>query len=252
MNLSATETADFARDGFLIRRQLIDMSLLNEIRNQTKQHLLQRLPPFELEATLGYPKAPKSVSATGGDTIRRLLLAYTRDSAYREWAKNRVVKAILQQLFDSEAVYLVQSHHNCVMTKQPEYSSKTMWHRDIRYWQFANDELINSWLAMGTENNENGCLKVIPGSHRWNTDADMVDEELFLKVDHPDAKPWLDQAVDVELQAGDVLFFHAALFHAANHNVTDQPKFSLVYSYHGADNHPLTDSKSTRYEEVLL
>jgi len=75
---------------------------------------------------------------------------------------------------------------------------------------------------------------------------------LFLQVEHPDAQPWLEQAIDVELQAGDVLLFHAALFHAANNNVTDQVKFSLVYSYHGEGNHPLPNSKSTQFEEVCL
>ncbi len=162
MKLSPEEIQQFKTEGYLVFRQLIDMELLNEIRTQTKNHLSLRLPPFELEAELGYPKAPQSIDEEGGHTIRRLLLAFSRDSSYREWGKNRVVKSVLQQLFDSEKIYLVQSHHNCIMTKQPDYSSKTMWHRDVRYWKFANAELINSWLAMGSEVNENGCLKVIP------------------------------------------------------------------------------------------
>ena len=252
MKLSPEEIQQFKTEGYLVFRQLIDMELLNEIRTQTKNHLSLRLPPFELEAELGYPKAPQSIDEEGGHTIRRLLLAFSRDSSYREWGKNRVVKSVLQQLFDSEKIYLVQSHHNCIMTKQPDYSSKTMWHRDVRYWKFANAELINSWLAMGSEVNENGCLKVIPGSHQWQLEDGMVDDELFLNIDHEKSKLWVDQSVDVQLNAGDVLLFHAGIFHAANHNRSDQAKFSLVYSYHGERNHPIKDSKSTTYEEVLI
>jgi phytanoyl-CoA hydroxylase len=252
MNLTNEEIEKFNEEGFLVKRQLIDMTLLNEIRTQTKSHLNLRLPPFELEAELGYPKAPKSVDDTGGQTIRRLLLAYTRDQAFREWAKNRVVKSILQQLLNSENIYFVQSHHNCVMTKQPEYSSKTLWHRDVRYWRFTNSQLVNSWLAMGTENNDNGCLKVIPGSHQWQIQPDMVDEDLFLNTDHPMAQEWLENVYNVELNAGDVLFFHAGIFHAANHNITDQAKYSLVYSYHGEENKPIENTKSTEYEEVKI
>ncbi|MCB1583589.1 MAG: phytanoyl-CoA dioxygenase family protein [Xanthomonadales bacterium] len=252
MTLTPAEIEQFQQDGFLIKRQMIDMSLLNEIRSQTKTHLNLRLPPFELEAELGYPKAPRSTEAVGGQTIRRLLLAYTRDQAFREWAKNRVVKSILQQLLDSDEIFFVQSHHNCVMTKQPEYSSKTLWHRDVRYWRFNNHELINSWLAMGQENNDNGCLKVIPGSHLLKESSDMVDDALFLKVDHPQSEQWLTKAIDVELQAGDVLFFHAAIFHAANHNRTDTPKYSLVNSYHGVGTQAIKGTKSTCYEEVMI
>ena len=252
MQLNETDIEQFNSEGFLIFRQLIDAQLLNEIKNQTKAHLNLRLPPFELEATLGYPRAPLSVDAEGGETIRRLLLAYSRDSAFREWGKNRVVKAILQQLLATEQVFLVQSHHNCIMTKQPDYSSKTRWHRDVRYWRFENDELINTWLAMGPEVNANGCLKVLPGSHRWPNDRDMVDENLFLKTDHPNAQESLAHAIDVELHAGDVLFFHAGLFHAANHNSEQQVKNSLVYSYHGESNAPIPETKSTTFEEVLI
>ena len=252
MILSEEEIQQFKQQGFIIFRQLIDMELLNEIRNQTRNHLTLRLPPFELEADLGYPQAPESVDAEGGHTIRRLLLAFSRDASFREWGKNRVVKSILQQLLDSEQIFLVQSHHNCIMTKQPAYSSKTMWHRDVRYWKFTTPELINSWLAMGSEVSENGCLKVIPGSHLWNNEPGMVDDELFLNVEHDQSKAWIEQAVDVQLNAGDVLFFHAGIFHAANQNGTEQAKFSLVYSYHGASNQPIKDSKSTTYEEILI
>lgn len=252
MILNQEEIQQFNQDGYLIVRQMIDAELLNEIRSQTKQHLNLRLPPFELEAEVGYPNAPKSVTDKGGHTIRRLLMAFTRDSSFREWGKNRVVKSLLQQLFDSEEIYLVQSHHNCIMTKQPEFSSKTMWHRDVRYWKFENNELINSWLAMGSEVNTNGCLKIIPGSHLWQIEQDMVDDELFLKLDHPNTKEKVADAIDVELNAGDVLFFHAGLFHAANHNSDQQTKYSLVFSYHGDNNQPLMDTKSTQFEEVKI
>jgi len=252
MKLSNEEIEQFNDDGYLIKRQLIDMTLLNEIRHQIKIQLQLRLPPFELEAELGYPEAPESIHAEGGHTIRRLLLAYSRDAAFREWAKNKVVKGILQQLLASEEVYLVQSHHNCIMTKQPHYSSKTGWHRDIRYWRFSDELLINSWLAMGDENNSNGCLKVLPRTHHLPTENEMVDKQLFLIQDHAVSQEWISQAKDVELAAGDVLFFHAGLFHAANQNQTDQAKFSLVYSYHGENNKPLPNSKSTTFEEVLI
>ncbi|MGJ8664347.1 MAG: phytanoyl-CoA dioxygenase family protein [Marinicella sp.] len=252
MILSKEEIEQFEHDGYLVVRQLIDTELLSEIRIQTKQHLSLRLPPFELEAEVGYPKAPKSIMDEGGQTIRRLLLAFSRDSSFREWGKNRVVKSILQQIFDSEKIHLVQSHHNCIMTKQPNYSSKTMWHRDVRYWRFNTDELINTWLAMGTESNENGCLKVIPGSHKLEIEKDCIDDELFLKLDKTENQELFEQSVDVELQAGDVLFFHAGIFHAANHNQTEQAKYSLVYSYHGENNAPKSNTKSTTFEEIEI
>ena len=59
-----------------------------------------------------------------------------------------------------------QAHHNCVMTKNPGYSSETHWHQDIRYWSFQQPELVSVWTALGREHKGNGCLRVLPGSHQ--------------------------------------------------------------------------------------
>ncbi|WP_395375310.1 phytanoyl-CoA dioxygenase family protein [Marinicella sp. W31] len=250
--VSAEEKLQFQEQGFLVKRQMIDQGLLEDIRQQAKHHLHNRLPPFELEAVVQYPGAPTSVQAQGGDTIRRLLLAFSRGESIRQWAKNKMVKSILSELFDDDTVMLSQSHHNCIMTKQPNYSSSTGWHKDIRYWKFSNDFLINTWLALGAETHDNGCLRIIPGSHLWMPEKDQMDDVLFLKEDRLKNDDWLDKAIEVELQAGDVLFFHAALFHAAGNNKHDQSKFSLVFTYHSSQTQPLENTKSTSYEEITI
>lgn len=250
--ISVAEKEQFHEQGYLIKRQMVDSGLLREIIKVARQHLQLRIPPFELETTVKYPGAPASEDAVGGNTIRRLLLAYSRDECIREWGKNRVVHSILSELFGDSEIYLCQSHHNCIMSKQPDYSSRTDWHKDIRYWNFDNDFLINSWLALGEEKSYNGCLRVIPGSHQWLPEGIQLDNDLFLKEECLENNEWLEKAVDIELQAGDVLFFHAGLFHSAGNNASDTPKFSLVFTYHGSSNRAIEGSKSTRYEEIKI
>ena len=70
----------------------------------------------------------------GGNTPRRLLHAYTRDRAFRQWANSSKLTSRVRQLLASDQIELSQNHHNCVMTKNPGYSSATLWHQDIRYW----------------------------------------------------------------------------------------------------------------------
>ena len=56
----------------------------------------------------------------------------------------------------------------------------------------------------------------------------------------------------VELDPGDVLFFHCRLFHAAGHNQTADTKFSLVFTYHAADNRPFAGSRSASLPDIPL
>jgi phytanoyl-CoA hydroxylase len=149
-------------------------------------------------------------------------------------------------------VLLAQAHHNCVMTKNPSHSSVTHWHRDIRYWAFEREELVSVWLALGRETVANGCLLVLPGTHRMAFRDDQLDAAKFLRTDLPENQPLLRTQVAVELEPGDVLFFHCRLLHAAGDNKTSQTKFSLVFTYRAADNQPLAGTRSAALPDVPL
>ncbi len=250
--LSDKEIKFFQTNGYLVKRNFVAIESVESINKEVKNALIQRIEPFELEQQVDYPGSPKSLDSEGGDTIRRLLLAYSRGKEFQDWATNKNVLAVLQTLFQSKTIKLVQSHHNCVMTKQPQYSSETHWHKDIRYWSFENNHLINTWLPLGDEVIKNGCLQVIPKTHDWHVPIDLLDERLFLNKDLPESKIWIDQAVDVELKRGDLLFFKAALFHAAGKNHTNDSKNALVYTYHSEKNQPIAGTKSTLHNEVKL
>jgi phytanoyl-CoA hydroxylase len=138
------------------------------------------------------------------------------------------------------------------MTKHPAYSSDTGWHQDIRYWSFAEPELVTVWLALGPERSDNGGLRVIPGSHRMSLERRRFDEALFFREDVPENQELIAQAKSAELDAGDVLFFHCKTLHAATRNYTDQTKHSVVFTFRGADNPPRAGSRSAESPELLV
>ena len=187
----------------------------------------------------------------GGRTIRRLRQAFSRDPVFSKLVKESFLLNRLQQLLGPQVV-MPLAHHNCVMTKHPEYSSDTGWHQDIRFWSFAEPNLVNTWVALGDETLTNGCLRLLPGSHRMTFDRHQQDENLFFREDLPQNQELLDSAVSAELSAGDVLFFHAKCFHAATRNYSDKTKYSAVFTFRSLDNPPLTGSRSAELPELLL
>lgn len=251
MTLSPHLKEQFERNGYLIFRDFCPKATLCHIRKSVAQNLNPLVHPVEFESDLGYPGAPESREAEGGSTVRRLLQAYRRGEPFSSWAVEDSIKSVLEDLFGKKAL-LSQSHHNCIMTKEPHFSSETHWHQDVRYWSFEQPELISVWLAIENEHKSNGCLRCIPRSHRQDVEQDQLDELLFLKAQSPKNKDLIESAVDIELNAGDVLFFHSKLFHAARKNISNQKKWSLVYTYHHEDNHPLAQTKSSRYPSILL
>ena len=242
-DLSEPLIQQFHRDGYLKLRGAIPAQLCSEVATVVASHLSPLVGPVEYEADLGYPGAPGTRSEQGGQTPRRLLHAYARHSCFGELAGHSLVVEYLSSLMQAPVV-LSQSHHNCVMTKHPGYSSATAWHQDIRYWSFDRPELITAWFALGPELRQNGALRVIPGTHALDFDRGALDRDLFLRPELPENKQLIRQAVDVDLEAGDVLLFHCRLFHAAGKNRSAEVKLSPVFTYHAAHNQPIPGTRS--------
>lgn len=250
LSVSQIEAEQFARDGFLIRRGLLPAELVQDLINCIDTSLNPPLAPVEFEADVHYPGAPASRWSEGGQTPRRLLHAFGRDPLFRQCGAHPLVVSTLKTLMHSDELRLSQNHHNCVMTKHPGFSSLTSWHQDIRYWRFDRAELVSVWSALGTEDQNNGCLLVIPGSHTLDLDPGRFDAALFLRDDIEQNEALLASAVPVELEAGDVLFFHSRTLHAAGQNHSSTIKRSIVFTYHTADNRPIPQTRSAVYQDI--
>jgi phytanoyl-CoA hydroxylase len=248
---SEAEVRQFGQEGYVIVRGLADSECCAAMRALAERDLAAETAPLEYEADLQYPGAPPARDAEGGRTVRRLLQAYARAPLFRDWATSAPVAGRVKQLLGHD-VLLSQAHHNCVMTKHPRFSSVTGWHRDIRYWSFEREELVSVWLALGAERYENGCLWLIPESHRMEFARERLDNALFLREDVAENQALIASRIEAELDAGDALFFHCRLFHAAGRNQTGSTKFSLVFTYHAAGNRPLPGTRSAAMPDVAL
>lgn len=248
--MTAETDSDFERDGYAVHRGLMSAERVGALVEVIDGSLNPALAPVEYEADVHYPGAPESLNAPGGRTPRRLLNAFGRDALFRAAARDPAIVATLQALMGCRSLLVSQNHHNCVMTKHPGFSSITSWHQDVRYWRFDRRELISVWIALGPETVDNGCLLVIPGSHTREFEPGQFDAALFFREDYEANASLLASATPVELEAGDVLFFHSRTLHAAGRNVSDVVKRSLVFTYRCADNAPIPETRSAVYEDI--
>lgn len=246
------EVEFFHENGYIIVKNLLPDIVRGLMVQVTEAGLKDEIAPVEYEADVHYPGSPVSLDAEGGRTVRRLKQAYSRHPIFGEWMASPAVAGRLQQLFGGSRILMPLAHHNCVMTKQPRFSSDTLWHQDIRYWNYRRPELISAWLALGYERPENGCLWVIPGSHRREFRPHQFDSDLFFRPDLDENSTLIQTRVPVELDPGDVLFFHCLTLHAASKNSTNQSKFAAVFTFRPEDNPPVPGSRSAQAAELLL
>jgi ectoine hydroxylase len=185
-----------------------------------------------------------------GGVVRLSLWNHPGDGIYGLFARcERMVKSCEALLGDE-----VYHYHSKMILKDAKVGGAWTWHQDYGYWYqngVLEPRLVSVFVAVDRCTKANGCLQVIPRSHlcgrinhtltgeQAGADKDRVDE--LLK--RPDRFP-LEY---VEMEPGDVLFFHANLLHRSDQNTSDHPRWSMICCYNAKSNDPYKDSHHPRY-----
>ena len=105
------------------------------------------------------------------------------------------------------------------------------WHQDLGVLTEEADaaSILSVWVPITDATVENGCLKVIPGSHR----RDLLDHcPTGHNLGIPDKLLTLQEAVPVPMRAGSALIFGQQLIHGSLDNVTaDEVRISMDLRY---------------------
>jgi len=95
------------------------------------------------------------------------------------------------------------------------------WHQDEHFIATRDRSLTAAWIALDDTTIENGCLWVIPGSHRRGVlypDRDQDDPEFDCTAEAYGFPYTDDDAVPVEIPAGAALIFNGYLLHRSQRN----------------------------------
>jgi len=113
------------------------------------------------------------------------------------------------------------------VSKPPQARTELPWHQDNGYTPLVPEEYVTCWLALDDAELDNGCLWVIPGSHRQGTLPHRNGAGPF-RVGHdgPDA-----DGVAVPVSRGSVLVFSSLLMHRSGPNVTDRSRRAWIIQY---------------------
>ena len=113
------------------------------------------------------------------------------------------------------------AHYIC---KPPHTGQPVFWHQDAAYWQLTPVDALTVWLAVDESSTENGCLRIIPGSHSEPLEAPELRVDtpnmLYSSMRHELVDAWVQRAgvVDVVLQPGDVSIHHPRIIHCSEPN----------------------------------
>ena len=118
--------------------------------------------------------------------------------------------------------------------KPARVGTKTPWHQGGEYWPIEPLATCTIWIAVDASTSENGCLRVIPGSHRARRLAshnESCAEGLALNLE-PDKSEFNEaEAHDIVLEPGQISLHDVYLYHGSEANRSDKPRRGMTLRY---------------------
>jgi hypothetical protein len=197
--LSQSEVTKYGDDGYLI----LDRPILPDDSFERLQALCD-----------------ESLAAASGEVSPALLdCPHCKDPRYFEWLLSDAFLDIMEPLIGPD-IAIFACH---ILQKPPGAGKRVPWHEDSGYWQTALQpmEVASLTIALEPCTSENGCMRVIPGSHRHGySDYEAVDSpednvfDFEIKPDQVDES----KAVDQVLMPNQAAIHNARIIHSSEPN----------------------------------
>ncbi len=210
-------SAAFERDGYVLVPGLVSAAETVALRRalEAKLDVAGQGDAVEQGSRLKY-------AVTENPAALRLLMRIVHRSQVLPFATERQRDPIIE--------------HTKALLKSP-HGPWTPWHQDAGYWEKFDPEhtMFTLWIALTPIDEQNGCLRVIPGSHRGERlPHEALDGDPYELAIAPQTVERLEREtapVDVVLEPGDAVLFDCKLVHSARPNGTDHHRMALKVAF---------------------
>lgn len=213
--ITATERAEFARDGVVCLRSRFDPSWIARLRDASDELLRERIHTVDYTG----PGQPGRFAA--------LLFMWFRHPVFHEFAFRSPAAAIAGELMAASKLNLMSDQ---VLVKEPGTREPTHWHHDLPFWPLAGTQVCSIWLALDPVTRDTGGVEFVAGSHRWPyrfRPLPLVTPALASKrnMDLPPCPSFDDRRdsyriLSWDLAPGDCIVFDALVIHGAGGNAS--------------------------------
>lgn len=127
------------------------------------------------------------------------------------------------------------SHYFC---KMPGDTKRVSWHQDASYWPLTPTKAVTVWLAIDDVDEENGAMRVVPGSHlhgHISYQRSSADENNVLNQSVGNIDEYGDTPVSANLKAGQIELHSDLLLHGSEPNPSTRRRGGLTLRYVSPD-----------------
>jgi phytanoyl-CoA hydroxylase len=170
------------------------------------------------------------------EQLKKLVLKGFHDVHYHDAAFMRAVihpnmVAVLNGIIGPN----VQLHHSKMLVKPPANGAAFPMHQDYPYFPHRDHSMLAASVHLDDADTENGCLCVVPGSHKEGS-LPHIGVHYLNHKEHP-----ISSGTPCIAEAGDVLFFNYLTIHGSDVNRSERTRRNVLFQYRDASDVPTKD-----------
>lgn len=232
--LSRADREAYEHDGYLVLRRLFDPAPLAAWRERLDAIAAGRVPPApgmtvmrDVMVAKGVVRPRSALAAVGK------LQDFHHDPVLFGYVTDPRLLDVVSELVGPDVV----SIHTMLINKPPDVDGRHPIHQDLLYFPFRPAErIVGTWTALERCTRENGCLVVLPGSHRGGLLAHELPGWDHVNAAYFGVKDVGDTAarVHLEMEPGDTVLFSPLLLHGSGRNRTEGFRRAISAHYASA------------------
>ena len=230
IKLNKSQIKQFKDQGYLVLKSFYSKKKLVDALKWLKSRDPKRIAKSWTEKEPGVPIAVYSALGDKNTKVSRI-------------ASDEKILDLASQLM-SDKVYL---WHSKVNFKERWGGTVEYYHQDQVYWRdrgYKSDKMLSCMIPLESHNRSNAGLKIFPKTHKLG----FIKHDHFININGL-CKFMINQKaldkfykrynlVDIELNAGDILFFHSSIVHGSSHNSSPKSRTIILSQINTISNLP--------------
>ena len=238
--LSQAQQERFWRDGYLVVDGAVDAQALAVLRQQMddwSEESRGETAPYGPPMVDGRPRFDLEENHSADrPALRRINNPAEISDAFHGAMTDAPMVDMVADLIGPDVKY----HHCKINSKLPGSQMVVHYHQDFSYTPHTNDDVITALLLLDDVDEGNGCLMVVPGTHKGTIDSLFLGGVFTGKVNPVLEQDYLSRQVPIVGKAGAVCLMHTRLQHGSEPNPsTERRRAIYLCVYSAADAVPI-------------
>ena len=227
--LMAEQVEQYRRSGFVNGGPVIDDAEVEVLQKEVLRVIADRE-----NAAVRQPVSLSNLSGDIATPIWQIVNIWEASPAFKALVSNPKIAEMAAQLSGASELRL---WHDQVQYKPEARGGRLNWHQDSPLWRTLQpkDGQITAWVALDDAEADNGCMYMVPGSHKWGNKQQQLDElqkNGLVNGQLPDefeGSPLYFMMCPVK--KGHVHFHHSLTWHGSGTNHSNRPRRAIAIHF---------------------